>query len=176
MARALNGRFGALKACRGETKRQGLRLLCKTCRGSGRSLFVGCRACERQAEGASFAPAAAAVGRLSFYYGALPAPGAGLAYEPVARLQASFAFLCGRLCLGFWCLSHFRGHLLLEVFGGERGYAVGGVVCQHAVDDGRYLLFQFFDELACIIFPVLYVAQFLLPDAGKFAAFEQSLP
>ena len=47
------------------------------------------------------------------------------------------------------------------------------VVAQYVIDNLRYLLLQLADELGGVVFLVLYVAEFLLPDAGEFAAFEQ---
>ena len=43
------------------------------------------------------------------------------------------------------------------------------VVAQHVVDNLRNLLLQLIDEVSSLVLLVFYVAQFLLPDAGKLA-------
>ena len=144
--------------------------------------------CKRQLEGAAVAPLAAAVGGLSFYHRALAAERTGAADDAVVGHGSGYGSsrrsgrrsgggggcrgsgnLVGRL-LGSRLLT---GSLLLEVFLGGDGHVAVAVVGQHVVHDFGDLLFQFVDKQHRVVGLSLDVAQFLLPDARQFAAFEQ---
>ena len=76
------------------------------------------------------------------------------------------------LRLGSWRCGLLLG-LFLQVVVGCYGYAAVAVVGQHLVHYCCDLLLQLVDELPCVVFLVLNVAQLFLPDARQFAAFKQ---
>ena len=104
---------------------------------------------------------------------ALAAEGTGLADERVLRL----GLLLWRTL--FWqSLNSFVRRSFarfLQIFVGQYGDAAVGGVGHHLVDNLRDLGFQLFYELLCVVLLVLDVAEFLLPDARQFAAFQEFL-
>ena len=55
------------------------------------------------------------------------------------------------------------------------GDVAGTIVAQHVIDNLSDLLFQFLDELPCIVFLVFDVAELLFPDASEFTTLKQFL-
>ena len=120
---------------------------------------------ERQPPGAAFLPSRAAVSRLAADDVALSAKRADIA--------------CFRLDGGCFLLLFGGGRALLGLLGGlffvDYGNSAVGGVSHYLVNDFRHLRFQLLDKLLCIVFAMLNVAQFLLPNACQFAAFQQFL-
>ena len=97
-------------------------------------------------------PIRTAVGSFSFYDSSFPTFWTRLADDFVGGLQRHLLG-CGSL-----------GFLSLDVLVGGNGNRMRIVFSQYIVDDGGDLLFQFVDELSCIILAMLDVTKFLFPD------------
>ena len=66
--------------------------------------------------------------------------------------------------------------LLLVFLRVDDGDATVAVIGEHLTDDGLDLLFQFADKESWIIRPMLYIAQFFLPDTSEFRTLQQFFP